>query len=240
MRRIVLQRIGLFQKLLAAADQVAQHAIDQVGERRALGIEPRGADREIDRGVVGRVEEEDLRACRDQNPFERPAISRQSFFDQLAQGEPDRAQPPQARRWRWIAPSPRSRSSRPVTREGVASARKALVKIVAALDDVADDGGGGDPRGKAGMGHGFAGRMLMLMGPSLVLSGAAFAGAAEGPAEIMIYSPRDLVGVARRRVSIMNLPGIFYHTVANIAMRVQVAGFPRTPSERIAARRPER
>ncbi len=202
MRDVVFERIGLIEKFLAAPDQIAQDAIHQIGERRALGFQPRGAHGEIDRGVIGDVEKQDLGAARDQDPFEHAAIAREAFLDQLAQREADRAEAAQgdgddgageAAIAFVEADEPR--------RRGVG--REFLVQRMAALHDVAQDRGGGDARGKPRMGE----RIVRRIVPPVALRGRlVLAGPAESLAEIAVHSPRDQVGVARRSVSIMNWP----------------------------------
>ena len=49
------------EEFLAPADEIARDAVDQRRIGRALGIEPRHAHSEIDRGMIGNVEKEDLR-----------------------------------------------------------------------------------------------------------------------------------------------------------------------------------
>ena len=66
--RLRADRTG--REILAAANEIAQNAVDQIGERRALRVEPRGAHGEIDGGVIGHVEKQDLRGARDQDPFQ--------------------------------------------------------------------------------------------------------------------------------------------------------------------------
>jgi hypothetical protein len=219
MWRIVLEGIGLIQKLVATAAQIAQDAVDQIGEGRALGVEPGGADGKINRGMVRNIEEKNLGARRNEQPFEWAAIARQSFFDQLTQSQTDGAQTSQGDGSDGARQASVAIVESTQPRWGRVSG-KTVVERVAALDDVKDDGGGGDPRGKAGMQQGLAsGLVLMMRFSGSPVSGAISAGAAERFAEFLIHSPGYPVRVARRPVSIMNLPVIFYHKGASMTMR---------------------
>ena len=79
LRRVVVERVARGDDLVLGARDVAQHRVDQPGERRGAGVEPRRPDGEIDRGVVGQVEKQDLRRRGDEDPLERSGPSRQSL-----------------------------------------------------------------------------------------------------------------------------------------------------------------
>ena len=57
------------------------------------GLRPRRPHREIDGGMVGRVEEEDLRRADDQRPFEHAAALRHALVEPLRERLADRAEP---------------------------------------------------------------------------------------------------------------------------------------------------
>ena len=92
LRRVVVERVAGGDDLVLGARDVAQHRVDQPGERRGAGVEPRRLDGEIDRGVVGQVEKQDLRRRGDEDPFERSGPSRQSFEHMQRERLADRAE----------------------------------------------------------------------------------------------------------------------------------------------------
>ena len=128
-------------------------------EGRGLRLEPRGADGEIDGGVIRHVEKQELGRGGDQRPFEMGGQARQALVEQLAQSRANGAKTAQ-------------RDGRDRAREGnVArieasqsggngSGRKTLFEGMGFADDVAEDGGGGEARGKPGMLLGFQSRGL--------------------------------------------------------------------------------
>ena len=59
--RIVPERIGARQNCFAVTGDRTQHRIGERRERRARSVGPNSLDREIDRGVIGDVEKQDLR-----------------------------------------------------------------------------------------------------------------------------------------------------------------------------------
>ena len=61
---------------------------------RAGGIVAHGADREIDRGVIGDIHEQDLRRAGDQASLERARALRHALFEERRERLADRAEPP--------------------------------------------------------------------------------------------------------------------------------------------------
>ena len=94
MRGVVVERVGAGENFLLGARDVAQHRVDQRGEGRRAGVEPRRADRQIHRGVIRDIEKQQLRRRHDQNPFERPGSFGQALFQKAAERLADRAQTP--------------------------------------------------------------------------------------------------------------------------------------------------
>ena len=148
-RRIEFLRISFRKKFIAPPHEIAQYAVHQSGEGRRLWLQPRGAHREIDRRVIGRVKEKNLRRRRNQQPFETLALARQSLLEQHSQSMSDDAEPSKRdgrdrtrqRRVARIEPLQTSRHGR---------RRKTLVEPMTALHHIGDDVSRRDSRRQAG------------------------------------------------------------------------------------------
>ena len=92
-RRVVVERIGDGQDHLPVARDAAQDRVDEAGEGSARRVRPRRPHREVDRRVVGRVEEEDLRRTSDERPLQHAAALRHALVQLLRQRLADGAEP---------------------------------------------------------------------------------------------------------------------------------------------------
>ena len=155
-------------------------------------FEPGRAHREIDRRVIRHVEKQHLRRGGDQRPFEMGDLARQPFLKQLAQRRANRAKPPQRDGHDRAGESDVARVE--AAKPGRDRARrKTLFERMGFADDVAQNGGGGETRGKP----------RMMLG----LQSCGFRGAAlPRPIERTVAVPWS-VGPARRGVQIHALLG---------------------------------
>ncbi len=96
--RVEHRRIGCGQALRALARDPAEHRVDQSGIARRTPVGLRQPHREIDRGVVGHFEPEDLRGADQQGGLDPRRIGRQPAFEQQPEQMAQRPEPAQHRR----------------------------------------------------------------------------------------------------------------------------------------------
>ena len=104
----------------AFARHAPQHRIDQAGKVRRLPVGLRKPHREIDGGMVGHIEKQDLRRADQQRGLDPRRLRRQAAFEEerRADGATCRAGAAPSRRWRGRARgrAPRARQARPCCR----------------------------------------------------------------------------------------------------------------------------
>ncbi len=91
--RVVIQGIACQQYFFARADKIAQDAVDERSVGRVFRLQTGHVDSNIDGGVIGNIEKQNLRRRRDQGPFKVGGLTRQTFFQKPGQGGTDGAQP---------------------------------------------------------------------------------------------------------------------------------------------------
>ncbi len=82
----------------ALAGDAAEHRIDQPGIVQAAPVGLRQPHREIDRGVVGHLEPENLRGADQQRGLDPRRVGGKTALEQQAEQMAQRAEPPQHRR----------------------------------------------------------------------------------------------------------------------------------------------
>ena len=151
----MLQRIAGGEDFVALAGDVAQHRVGQRGEARTLAIETYRPHRQVDGGMIGDVEQQDLCRADDQRPLQFGKTFRQSLVEETGDGVADRPEPAQ----RGGDDGARQRPVAVVERRQAARHRdmgKALLEQVSLGDDVLQD----ERRGDAG----HQSRMLLRLG----------------------------------------------------------------------------
>ena len=145
--RVARSLVG--QERGAILRDTAQHGVDQAGIARGAAVGLRQTHRQVDRGMVGHIEPEDLRGADQQNGFGARRVGRHALGHQLAEQMPQRAEPAQNRgdqaaHQRAIAVGQRGEA-------GVSGAAGQLLVERNLLAQHAVDDVGGDPAGgKAG------------------------------------------------------------------------------------------
>ena len=142
-RRLVGQHAG------AVLRHAAQHGIDQPGVARGAAVGLRQAHRQIDRGVVGNLEPEDLRGAEQQNGLGARRVGGKSLveetLEQMAQGaEPAQHGGGEPAHQRAVAVGERGEAGMR------ALARELLVERDAPPQHAVDDVGGNSAGGEAG------------------------------------------------------------------------------------------
>jgi hypothetical protein len=72
-----------------------QHGVDQAGIARGMAVGLREPHREIDRGMVGHIEKQDLRGAHQQRRLDLRRLARQPAFEMCRKQMAQRAEPPQ-------------------------------------------------------------------------------------------------------------------------------------------------
>ena len=145
--RVVIQRVAFQKYFFAGTDKIAQDAIDERSVGRVFRLEAGRADSEIDGGVIGHLEKENLSRRRNQGPFEVGGLPRQAFFQKSGQGGANGTEPAQrdghngARQGdvAWFQTAKPRKYRR---------ARKAFVERMISSDNIVQDRCGGETRGK--------------------------------------------------------------------------------------------
>ena len=94
-RRIEHRRIERRDPLLALARDAAQHRVDQAGKVQRHAILAREPHREIDRGMVGHFEKQNLRRADQERDLDPRRLRRQPLLEQRAEQMPQGAEPAQ-------------------------------------------------------------------------------------------------------------------------------------------------
>ncbi len=94
-RCIERDRIERGETLSAFASNAAQYGIDQTGEVNGVAVCARQSDRQIDSGVVGHIEKQDLRGANQQHDFDPSCLRRQAAIEKKPDQMAQRAQPAQ-------------------------------------------------------------------------------------------------------------------------------------------------
>ena len=102
---------GAGEDFVAVAHQIAEHAVDEPARAPGAAVAARLLDGEVDGGVIGHVEEEDLRRGDVKDGGKRAGIFRQRPVERLRKRRLDLAAAAQRRRRGWRASSARSRRS---------------------------------------------------------------------------------------------------------------------------------
>ena len=91
-----MSRVALIgERRYAALRHAAQHRVDQAGIARRAAIGLRQAHGQIDRGMIGHFEPEDLRGADQQNGFHTRRLGRKALVEKSAEQVPQGAEPPQ-------------------------------------------------------------------------------------------------------------------------------------------------
>ncbi len=80
---------------VAALRHAAQHRVDQAGIARRAPVGLRQPHRQIDRGMIGHLEPEDLRGADQQDGFHARRVGRKAFVEKSAEQVAQGAEPPQ-------------------------------------------------------------------------------------------------------------------------------------------------
>ena len=94
-RGIERDRIERGETLGAFAGHTPQHGIDQTGEMNGVAVGPRQPHRKIDGGVVGHIEEQDLRCADQQHDLDPSRLRGQPAFEKQPDQMAQRAEPAQ-------------------------------------------------------------------------------------------------------------------------------------------------
>ena len=113
----------------------------------AAGFRPCGAHGKIDRGMIGRVEKQNLGRRDDERPFQRAGLFRQSFLKKRSERFADGAEPAQGNGRDRAGQRPVARIERAQPRMGVL-AGKTLLERPAHRERIGEDLSRGDARGK--------------------------------------------------------------------------------------------
>jgi hypothetical protein len=137
----------------AFACDPAEHGVDQARVAGGMAVRLHQTDREIDGGMVGHVEEEDLRRADQERGLDTRRFLRQAALEQQADEMAQRAEPPHHPRHPRAPHSPIARGQG--CERGVRfAAVQLLVERAVAAEHAVDDVGGDAPDGEAGRGVG--------------------------------------------------------------------------------------
>ena len=137
--------------------QPPQHGIDQTGIAGGVAVRLRQPHREIDGGVVGHVEQQNLRRAEKERGLDPRRLLRRAAIEEEAEEMAQRAEP--AQHGRDQRPRQRAVALRQAGQRGArGGAVELIVERAAAAQHAVENVGGEAPGGEAGHGVGVAAR----------------------------------------------------------------------------------